>query len=603
MSRRSASNSSIGRRVGQGLVAVLLVACQSQATPSGVPSGVPSASPAGPFELAITVEAATAASALIGAGGGTITATADAGVTYEFVVPPLALASPTEITMTPLSAIDGLPLSGGFVAGVDFAPSGLVLAQPGTLTITANRQPGADQRLVGFSYGDRADSFHLAPAKASSEAITIGVSHFSTAGAGFGTTQDIEALWILQLGNQVPGTSFEFVDLLISAAAEVPRDGPAELALMEDWFDEIVLPAVKDATTDAQLIGAISTYEMWRKTLPEFTGVFDVVPGGADAPSLMSRRSAWETAFASKARVAMERNLQLCAAPGIASSRVAALDNALFWHRLARHAYFVATPEHGLDLASFQAATCAQGISQDLTLVDPLTAGEAANLDVTFALQFADGQVVPANYVVTALGEGAGMQFPERTAASPPGFYTGVVTPSGAGGGVSIGLNACYAGSDLLVLMGVADEICVVEVIERGVGVACAGDPLSITSVGDDPDKIYVVFDGASTCRLVGEIGDDHFPGDGSDVVLSIDTDPGETTWDGEDSDDDDDGLNWDEVGGFGQNFASGATRTFRSRHVATGQVFRVTVTVDVQELSGGDTRMTVSRVSITAVD
>ncbi|HEX5149041.1 MAG TPA: hypothetical protein VFW02_08165, partial [Candidatus Limnocylindrales bacterium] len=154
------------------------------------------------------------------------------------------------------------------------------------------------------------------------------------------------------------------------------------------------------------------------------------------------------------------------------------------------------------------------------------------------------------------------------------------------------------------VFMDFANEICVVEVIERAVGIGCASDPLTIASLDDDPDKIYVVFDGVSSCRLVAEIGDDHFPGDGSNVALSIDTDPDETTWDAEDSDDDDDGLNWAEAGGFGQDFASGATRTFRSRHVATGQLFEITVTVSVELVSGGsDTRMTVENASIVAVD
>ena len=584
-------------RLTASIAAVLLVGCGSPTT-----STAPSANAPKAVDLDITLDAASAASAKIAAAGGTITTTSG-GVTYELLVPPMALPVGTEITMTPISAVTGLPLSGGFAAGVDLAPDGLVLAQPGTLTITAARQPGADQRLVGFSYGDGADAFSLEPVSASSEAITIAVSHFSAAGAGFGTTQDIEALWLVQTaGAQSPTTNQIAIGMLGEAYLQTPRDGEKELAIMEAWFDAVILPETEAVTTDAQLVGAVSAYETWNTSAPRILDLYSVIPGGRDAPSLVSRRTRWESAFAPKARLAMERNLELCAAPGIASSRVAALDNALFWHRIARWLYFVAEDGSGLDLASFQAAACAQGVSQDLALVDPLITGQAANLDVTFALKFADGQVVPANYVVTALGEGAGMQFPERTAASPPGFYTGVVTPSGNGSQVSIGLNACYAGSDLLVLMGAADEICIVEVIERPVGVACAGDPLTIESTDDDPDKIYVVFDGASTCRLVAEIGDDHFPGDGSDLVVAIDTDPDETAWDAEESDDDGDGGNWRGVSGYGDDFASGSSHAFRSQHVASGQVFEVTVTVRVQEIGGGDTRMTVEDVRISAV-
>lgn len=126
--------------------------------------------------------------------------------------------------------------------------------------------------------------------------------------------------------------------------------------------------------------------------------------------------------------------------------------------------------------------------------------------------------------------------------------------------------------------------------------------PLTIDSIDDDPDKIYVMFDGGSECRLIAEVGDSGFQGDGSDMILSIDTDPGESGWDGEPEDGDDDGANWESVGGFAQNIGSG-THTFRSRRVDTGTIYRTTVTVQVQSLGGGDTRMTVSEVSIRLAD
>ena len=123
--------------------------------------------------------------------------------------------------------------------------------------------------------------------------------------------------------------------------------------------------------------------------------------------------------------------------------------------------------------------------------------------------------------------------------------------------------------------------------------------PETITSIDDDPDKIYVMFDGASNCRLVSEVGDNGFQGDASDMVISIDTDPDESGWDGEDSDADSDGVNWDAVSGFGQNISPG-THTLRSRHVATGVLYDIKVTVQVEQLGGDNTRMTVRDVSIT---
>jgi hypothetical protein len=126
-------------------------------------------------------------------------------------------------------------------------------------------------------------------------------------------------------------------------------------------------------------------------------------------------------------------------------------------------------------------------------------------------------------------------------------------------------------------------------------------EPLTIDSLNDDPDKIYVVFDGESDCRLVAETGDGHFPaGAGApDVILSIDTDPRQRAWDGEDSDDEDDGQSWEMVAGSAQDIPSGR-HTFRSRRVDSGTVYVIRVTVQVDLLGGDNTRMTVSEVSIT---
>ncbi len=76
-----------------------------------------------PAPVQITLQNGAGQTATIGAGGGTIVATGAGGITYTLVVPALALMQPVAITMTPLGAVTGLPLSGGFVAGADFQPS------------------------------------------------------------------------------------------------------------------------------------------------------------------------------------------------------------------------------------------------------------------------------------------------------------------------------------------------------------------------------------------------------------------------------------------------------------------------------------------------
>ena len=411
-----------------------------------------------PASVAIILEQTGARTVTLGPAGGSIQTIDADGVRYTLVVPPLALMLPVAITMTPLLSVTGLPLSGGFVAGADFAPSGLVFAKPATLTISTSGQAGQNQRLVGLSYKGSGSGIGLTAAEATPNAVTFALNHFSGVIAGFGTTQDIEALY-LSLPS-LPGIGTPAIDLLVGQANSPPRDGAVELFLMEGWFDFIILPGLGAVTTDAQLVQAMGEYEMWRRFVPDLLDIYLFVPGGENAPSLVTRRNQWDQAFTTKVTLAIARNKQLCAAPGLASARVAALDNALFWSRVVRSGVGMApTPQNGLDLASFRAGLCAQAVIQNVVLADPLQEGVAHSLDATFAIRFADGVTVPSDFVVTTSSQGADLQVPAATAASPPGHFTGTVTPTSSGT-VTLDLRGCYAGGQFLLFVLSADEIC-----------------------------------------------------------------------------------------------------------------------------------------------
>src|SRR4051794_8353682 len=51
-------------------------------------------------------------------GGGMAFASGADGTSYTLIIPDRALTHDTRVTLTPITSIDGLPLSGGFVAGV-----------------------------------------------------------------------------------------------------------------------------------------------------------------------------------------------------------------------------------------------------------------------------------------------------------------------------------------------------------------------------------------------------------------------------------------------------------------------------------------------------
>jgi hypothetical protein len=329
------------------------------------------------------------------------------------------------------------------VAGVDFKPDGLVFAKPATLTMEIITQVPGGQRLVGFTATSTGESLALVPAKGAPNTITLAVGHFSVSGAGFGSVQDLDAL-LLATPLQ-PGINGLFVHSLTILSQYAPRDGAFELQILEKWFDDVVLPAIKAATTDANLVLAQMIFADWDVLTPLFLDTHAHVPGGRNAPSLVSRRQQWEQEFIVKVKQAITANNQLCASPGLTATRIAALDNTLFWHSVAAHRG-VATAQNGLDLPSFYSALCASVVSQNLTLADPLEELETHTLDVTFALSFSNGQsIVPADFLVHATASGASLTLPGATAQSPRGFYTGIVVPDPGADAVVLDLDACYA--------------------------------------------------------------------------------------------------------------------------------------------------------------
>ncbi len=116
----------------------------------------------------------------IGPDGGELV-TGHGDVEYRLVIPPGALADPTEITLTP---VDGA--TSGFVdltmGGAQFSPSGLVLASPAVLELSGPTVP-ADLMAVRWeeSGGPVVPTLGV---RADSAGVRIPIVHFSGAGAG-----------------------------------------------------------------------------------------------------------------------------------------------------------------------------------------------------------------------------------------------------------------------------------------------------------------------------------------------------------------------------------------------------------------------------------
>jgi len=106
----------------------------------------------------------------------------------------LAPAFGTAVTVTPVSAIAGIPFSKGFVSAFQFGPEGLLMTQPATFEMTI---PGEYSDLVGFASNSDGTDFHLYPVDASSgggtTTVTFNVMHFSMYGVAEATQSEITA--------------------------------------------------------------------------------------------------------------------------------------------------------------------------------------------------------------------------------------------------------------------------------------------------------------------------------------------------------------------------------------------------------------------------
>lgn len=142
------------------------------------------------YSVAAQLDASHSASSVIPASGGSLSVTGADGTVFTLTVPAGALLSDEEITMTPVSAIDRLPLSGGLAAAVELSPEGLQLFQPATLVI-APPVPIAAGDETTFAWRGTGDEFFLFPPEPlATSSITLSVFHLSGYGAGRGSGAD-----------------------------------------------------------------------------------------------------------------------------------------------------------------------------------------------------------------------------------------------------------------------------------------------------------------------------------------------------------------------------------------------------------------------------
>ena len=242
-------------------------------TPTPGPAGPAPAFPQTPDPIKVTdaLESTGATQTMYGTFENSMSVTAADGTTYTLTMPPGALLSAVDVTMTPVDAIDGLPLAKGMVGAVQLEPHGIQLSKPATLTI----EPPADAPVAeqtAFLYHQGGHDFHLYPLGPERK-LTMRLMHFSTPGVGRAAPGDRAGV----LDNP-PARSGAQLEQIASEAArqeraaglgESPGDSPAvpdASAVFTSYYDSVVKPRLTAAeTNDALAADAIATALNWAR--------------------------------------------------------------------------------------------------------------------------------------------------------------------------------------------------------------------------------------------------------------------------------------------------------------------------------------------------
>lgn len=310
------------RKVAQQILLVTagtaLASCGGGDTAAGGPEWL--AARAAPVSLTLDLETENSASRPISAAGGTITATAEDGTRFRLRIPEGALLSSTTITMTPVRAVKGLPLSGkGGYATVQLEPDGLQLMKPAVLSIRSKREiPAASQ--VAFAYYGEGDDAHLYPLGADPSKVELQLLHFS--GYGFGEApSDDPGRRALQRA------ASDEARLNAQLAEAISRERQRDAAQLTDeflsaqgshfvaYFDAVVAPLLKDAeTNDKMLACATQKYLSWLRMAMLTAAIDD--SGSSGDPELDRRMEAgarsWAIAMRHFYDTAKQRALRQC---------------------------------------------------------------------------------------------------------------------------------------------------------------------------------------------------------------------------------------------------------------------------------------------------
>ncbi len=192
----------------------------------------------------VTLDASRATTQAIGPSGGSIQVTDANGTKFLLTFPALALGALTEITVTPVATITGLPFAGGLKAGVRIEPEGLIPAVSALLTVTPV-VPVAPAQQLTFAFRGLAGELYLTSPRANQAALILPVHRLGGYGLAAGSAADLAAQLLRLPSREEDRLSQRLAGLLLPLrrAATPPHALPATvLQLLQAEFTARIKP-------------------------------------------------------------------------------------------------------------------------------------------------------------------------------------------------------------------------------------------------------------------------------------------------------------------------------------------------------------------------
>ncbi len=284
-------------------VALVLVlsACGSGGGKPSTTSQPPATPQPHPVDVAVTVDAAREARAVIPAAtGGTLSATAADGTVFTLVVPASALASDTEIAMRPIAGVDGLAATGGAWVGVDFQPEGLRLLDVARLTVTLSG--GRAPRGPVFGYASGGKSLHLVPIDPSPAVLSVPVLHFSGVVGYVGDMIHIP----VRPQDMTPADAEAQFEQAMGDAIQRMRSGEAQnetiasliQPLLLDYYRGAIQPLLQAIVTDCDIAEKYAPKAIEWSRMADLTGLGEALStqeAAIQAAIVAAAQNCWDT--------------------------------------------------------------------------------------------------------------------------------------------------------------------------------------------------------------------------------------------------------------------------------------------------------------------